>query len=235
MTSTSSPDRSPPSSEEVKVFSSPAVSPTQGLVDALEHVARADLVGVAADLAALDRLAVARGLEVDGGDVAVLGGALDVLEGGEALAQRLDLLVDVVVGDGHVLDLHAEPVVRRDLDRRPHVDLGGELEQGVVLELGDVDLGLRQRLQVVLLEGLHVELRQRVVDRLVEDGTAADLAVDHRRRDLALAEAGDVDLLGDGLVRRVEARLELLEGHLDGDLGPGRAQRLDGALHRVFS
>ena len=72
----------------------------QGLVDALEHVAGADLVGVAADLAALDGLAVAGGLEVDGDDVAVLRGALDVLERGEALTQRLDLLVDVLVGDG---------------------------------------------------------------------------------------------------------------------------------------
>ena len=44
----------------------------QGVVDALEHVAGADLVGVAADLAALDGLAVAGGLEVDGDDVAVL-------------------------------------------------------------------------------------------------------------------------------------------------------------------
>jgi hypothetical protein len=70
---------------------------------------------------------------------------------------------------------------------------------------------------------------------LVEHGAAADLAVDDHRRDLALAEAGDVDLLGDLLVRRVEARLELLEGHLDGQLGPGRAQGLDGALHRCFS
>ena len=52
---------------------------------------------------------------------------------------------------------------------------------------------------------------------------------------LAAAEAGHVDLLGDLLVRRVEARLELLEGHLDGELGPGRAQSLDGALHRWFS
>ena len=61
---------------------------------------------------------------------------------------------------------------------------------------------------------------------------AADLAVDDRGGHLAAAEAGDVDLLGDLLVRRVEARLELLEGHLDGQLGPGRAQGLDGALHR---
>ena len=87
----------------------------------------------------------------------------------------------------------------------------------------------------LLLQRLDVLLRQHVVDGLVEHGAAADLAVDDRRRDLAAAEAGDVDLLGDLLVRRVEARLELLEGHLDGQLGPGRAQGLDGALHRCVS
>ena len=112
------------------------------------------------------------------------------------------------------------------------VDLGGELEGLVVLELGHLDLRLRERLEDVVLERLDVLLRDDLVDRLVEDRAAADLAVDDGRRDLAAAEAGDVDLLGDLLVRRVEARLELLEGHLDGQLGPGRAQGLDGALHR---
>ena len=87
------------------------------------------------------------------------GGALDVLEGREPLPQRLDLLVDVLVGDHDVVDLHAQSVVRRDLDAGPDVDLGGELEQGVVLELGDVDLRLRERLEVVVLQRLDVELR----------------------------------------------------------------------------
>ena len=126
-----------------------------------------------------------------------------------------------------------EVVVRRQVDLGLDVHLGGELQGLVVLELGDLDLGLGQRLEVVVLERLDVELRQRVVDRLVEDRPAADLAVDHHRRHLAAPEPRDVDLLGDGLVRLVEARLELLEGHLDGQLGPGRAQGLDGALHRV--
>src|SRR5699024_7865290 len=67
---------------------------------------------------------------------------------------------------------------------------------------------------------------------LGDDGLPTDLAVDHHGRNLAAAEARHVDLLGDLLVGRVEARLELLEGHLDGQLGPGRAQGLDGALHR---
>ena len=159
-------------------------------------------------------------------------GALDVVEGGEPLTQRLDLLLDVVVGELDVLDLGLEAVVGGQRDLGLDVDLGGELEGLVVLELGDLDLGLGQRLEGVLLERLDVLLRDDLVDRLVEDRAAADLAVDHRRRDLAAAEAGDVDLLGDLLVRRVEARLELLEGHLDGQLGPGRAQGLDGALHR---
>ena len=130
-------------------------------------------------------------------------------------------------------DLEAGVVGQLDLGT--DVDLGGELEGLVVLELGDVDLRLGQRLEVVGLQRLDVQLGQRLVDRLVEHGAAADLTVDDHRRDLAAAEAGHVDLLGDLLVRRVEARLELLEGHLDGELGPGRAQSLDGALHRWFS
>ena len=72
----------------------------QRLVEAVEHAAAADLVGHAADLGALDGLAVLGGDEVDGDEVAVGGGPLDVGEAAEALAQRLDLLLDVVVGDG---------------------------------------------------------------------------------------------------------------------------------------
>ena len=49
-----------------------------------------------------------------------------------------------------------EAVVRRQRDLGLDVDLGGELERLVVLELGHLDLGLRQRLEVVLLQGLDV-------------------------------------------------------------------------------
>ena len=98
-TSTSSPTRSPPTSWEVKVFSSPADMPSQRLVEAVEHAAAADLVGHAGHLGALDDLAVLGGLEVDDHEVAVGGRALDVGEGGEPLAQRLDLLLDVGVGE----------------------------------------------------------------------------------------------------------------------------------------
>ena len=86
-------------------------------------------------------------------------GALDVDEGGEPLAQRLDLLLDVVVGDLDVVDLRLEAVVVGHRDLGPDVDLGGELQRLVVLELGDLDLRLRQRLEGVLLQRLDVLLR----------------------------------------------------------------------------
>ena len=96
-----------------------------------------------------------------------------------------DLLLDVGVGDLDVLDLGLEAVVRRERDLGLDVDLGGELEGLVVLELRHLDLGLGQRLELVRLQRLDVRLREHVVDRLVEHRTAADLAVDDRRRDLA--------------------------------------------------
>ena len=83
--------------------------------------------------------------EVEDDEVAVGGGALDVVEGAEALAQRLDLLVDVVVGDLDVVDGRPRGRCSRAGRSRADVDLGGELERLVVLELGDLDLRLGER------------------------------------------------------------------------------------------
>lgn len=90
------------------------------------------------------------------------------------------------------------------------VDLGGEDEVLAVgrghLQVGD--LGLAERADLVLLEGLAVERREGVVDGLLEDGRAADALLDDAGRHLALAEAGHLDVLTDVLDGRVEARLE---------------------------
>ncbi len=203
-----------------------------GLVEAVDHAAAADLVADAGGLAALDGLAVLGRDEVEHDVVALGGRPVDVDQGAEALAEGLDLGLDVLVGDDRVGDRDLEAGQVGQLDRRADVDLRGELQRVVVVEAGDVDLGLRQRLQVVVLEGLDVELRERVVDRLVQHRPATDLAVDDGGGDLALAEPGDVDLLRDLAVRRVQVGLQLGKGHLDGELGPGGAQSLDGALHR---
>ena len=231
-TSTSSPTRSPPTSWEVNVVSSPALMPASASSRPSSMPPRPTLVGHAADLGALDGLAVLGGDEVDHDEVAVGGRHARRRRGCRSARAAPATCSSTSSSETSMSSTSAvEAVVVGQRDLGPDVDLGGELEGLVVLELGDLDLRLRQRLEVVVLQRLDVLLRQRLVDRLVEDGAAADLAVDDRRRHLALAEAGDVDLLGDRLVRRVEARLELLEGHLDGQLGPGRAQGLDGALH----
>ncbi len=77
----------------------------------------------------------------------------------------------VVVG-GDRVDLDGDVGVVRQLDVGPDVDLGGELEVLALLgrDLGDVDLRLPERAHVVLVDGLAVELRQRLVDRLLQHG-----------------------------------------------------------------
>jgi hypothetical protein len=129
-------------------------------------------------------------------------------------------------------DLGGQAGVVGDGDLGLDVDLGGEGEALVVGHLEALDLGLGQRREVVGLERLGVHGGEGLVDGLLEDGAAPDLTVDDRRRDLAAAEAGHVDLLGDLLVGSVQVGLEILERHLDGELDPRGAQGLDGALHR---
>src|SRR5450830_1267558 len=208
-----------------------------GLVEALEQVAGADAVARPAHR--VDGLAVDRGLEVEDDEVTLGGGPVDADERAEALAQRVEALGDVLVGHLDVVDRDRDRVERRDGDLGPDLDLCGEVElavsaRGGALErgdLGDLDRGLTHRAQLVLADRLGVEAREPLVDRVLDDRDATDPLVDDARRDLALAEAGHGDLLGDVLVRVVDARLELVVRHLDGQLDLGGVQGLDGALH----
>src|SRR5699024_5335144 len=70
-----------------------------------------------------------------------------------------------------------------------------------------------------------------VIHRFVQNGRPANSLVDNRRRHLALTETGHVDLLADRFVRLVQLRLELFEGHLDGELDPRWAQAFGAAFH----
>ena len=202
------------------------------LVEALEHVARADLVAHAGD--GVDLLAVDLGLQVEHDEVALGRGAVDADEGAEALAQRVEALGDVLVRDLGGLDGDRERVERGQRDLGADLDLGGEDQlalTGLRRDLGDLDLGLAEGAQVLLARGLAVEAGERVVDGVLDHGAPADALVDDAGRDLALAEAGDVHLLRDVLVGVVDARLELVVLHLDGQLDLGGVQGLDGALH----
>ena len=202
-----------------------------GLVQAVDQVAGADLVGQALGGGLLQLLAIDGGRQVDGDEVAVLDGALDAGEGAEAGEEVVELGLHGLVVGLEGVDLDGDVGEVRQLDLGADVDLGGELDDVAVLQLGHVDLGLADDLQVVLLDGLAVAGRDHLVEDLLQDRAAADARLDQLGRGLALAEAGDLDLLRQGLVGLVELGLQLVEGDLDGDLDAGGALLLDGGLH----
>jgi hypothetical protein len=205
--------------------------PGQRLVQAVQHAAAADLVGQAAGLGVLDRVAVHAGRQVDRHVVARLDRPVGALQRGEPLAQRAQVLIHLLVGDVRVVHGDRHTVDVGQVELRPHVDLGGERQLLAVVQLGDLHLGLAEREHLVLLQGLAVQLGHRVVDRVLEHRAAADPLVDDPRRDPAGPEPGHPYLPAHLPVGVVEVRLELLERDLDGQADPGRAQLLDVSFH----
>ena len=204
----------------------------EGLVDALEHGAGAHLVGQALGL--VDLLAVDRGGQVHRDEVVLGGRAVHVLEGAEARAQGVEGLLLVLLGGLGGLHRHLEALVVGQLDGRAHVELGGEDHRALgVLRVrggGHVDLGAGDRGELGLGDGGGEPGVQALVDGLVHDDLAAEALLDQTCRDLALAEARDLHLVGDVLERLVQGGLHLLERHLDGQLDAGRAEVLCGGL-----
>ena len=78
------------------------------------------------------------------------------------------------------------------LQLRGDVDLGGEREGVVVVEPGHLDVGLAEHAHLVLADDLGVDLRDRVLDDLLEDDGTADALVEDPVRHLAGAEPGDL-------------------------------------------
>ena len=156
---------------------------------------------------------------------------LDTGQGAESGPQRLQLVVDVLVADLDRVDRDLEGTQVRQRDLRADVDLGGEHQLLAVLDLGDLDFGLTQRLHLGGGQGLAVTGGQRVVDDLLEHRAATDAGLQQLGGRLARAEAGQPDLLRELLVGAVEVGLQLVERHLYIDANPGGAQLLDGALH----
>ena len=124
--------------------------------------------------AALERLAVARAGERDDRVVAVLGAA--VLDRGQRrvlVAQLLDDLVDAGVVDRLDLGAEVEVLVVAELDLGPDLDRRLEDERLALLRLDDLDVGVGQRQEVLLDEGLAVGRFDEVLDGVVEDGARA--------------------------------------------------------------
>ena len=228
------PSPSPASSGRValNLRMSPLRLPSSSVVELGHGRARADLVEEVGAGQLGDLLGVVGGPQVDLGEVVLGQRAPDDLELGDPVAQPLQLGVDVLVGDleGRPLDLDA-PVGGQ-------VELGLDLEGGRELErlpvgvVGRLDLGPGQRLDAQLLDRLGVELGHRLLlDRLGQQGLAADPGLDHLPGHLALAEPGHPDLPRQPPGRAVDRRPELvgLHDHVDPHLGG--LDWLEGAAH----
>ena len=175
--------------------------------------------------------AVDGGRQVDRDEVAGRSRPLDAGQGAEPGAQRLQFGVHFLVADVDRVDGDLQRAQVGQGELRPHIDLGGEHQLLAVLLLRDLDLGLTERLDVGLGDGLAVAARQCLVDDLVEHRLTTDTRLQQLGRRLARPETRQPHLLGQLLVGPVEVRLQLRERHLYVDANPGRAQLLDGALH----
>ena len=205
--------------------------PDDRLVETLDQLARADLMGEPFGLAVRNVLAIDGGGEVDRDEVARLRRPLDALEGAEPGAETLHLGLDLVIADLHGVhrDLQLSQVGKIDIGA--DVDLGGEHQFLAVLDLGDLDIRLAQGAKILGRHRFGIPGGQRIVDHLLQHRTSADPGLEQLGRSLTGPEPGQPNLLGELLVRAVEIRLEFRERNLNADANPGGAQFLDSALH----
>src|SRR6185437_14277119 len=171
------------------------------------------------------------GRQVDRDEVTVRDGTVHPGQGAESGTQRLQFGVHVVVADLDRVHRNLELAGVRQGELGTYVDFGGEGQLLAVLLLGDLDLGLAQRVHLRLGDGLPVARGQRLVDDLIEHRLATEPRLQQLRRRLARPEAGESHLPGQLLVGALEVGFEFRERDLHVDAHPGGAQLLNGALH----
>src|SRR5206468_1649501 len=141
-----------------------------------------------------------------------------------------------VVGDLGLAPADLESGVLAKPGLRPHRDLDRERQVlAGVWQRGNVELRVAHRADARVQQGALVPLRQRVAQRLLQDGVAADPLDDELRWDLALAKPGHAHVarqLVRGLLQTVLDGVGL-DPHVDADT---RLAKLgNGGLHRRLS
>ena len=144
------------------------------------------------------------------------GGALGGLQPRQALAHRLDLLLDLLLADRRLAARHLEALVLAELGRRQHADLDRELQR----------LALRRAARRGRARGRRRARSRRPrsprstssesVSRTASSSTASrPMPLDHERRGhLAAAEARQLQLAPELPGLALEAPLDLAGGHL---------------------
>ena len=203
----------------------------QGGIQTLDEVIVTDAVGKTLGGSVFDLLAINLCGNVDDGVVAGLHLALGVLELTEALCQFLQSLVDVLFVSLQGRDGNGDLGEVWDLELRADINLGGELHEVFILNLGNINVRLADNLQIVFLDCLLVTGRQHVIDDLLQDGAAAEASVNKLARCLALTETWNRNLLRDCRVSLIDFLVQLRKRNVDGELNAGIAQLVYGGLH----
>ena len=161
--------------------------------------------------AALKGHAVEQALIVDVGLVVQLGFAVGDFDiAGGAVAGALDVGHHIVVGDFLDLLLNGEMGILAELHVRAHKDFHGELELLALFDLLHIQFGAVDGLDVVLLQGDAVDVREDDVKSILVEHAGAIVVLDDLHRGLAAAEAGDIELLDIPLIRLADALVKFL-------------------------
>ena len=187
------------------------------ILEAGDERAGAERQGIALGLAAVKRLAVYEALKIQNDGVAGLGFAVDRFDAGVALLHAGKLCVNLCLGDGDGFlgDLDALVFAEGDLG----IKLGGDSQHDAAI-LGGLHIGnggLADGLELLLDNDSLVNVGEDLVDGVFIEHLRAVHALDEFARGLALAEAGDHDVLADLGICLVQRGLELVLCDLDGN------------------
>ena len=140
-------------------------------------------------------------------------GALDGLEPRRALAQPVDLLVDRLVGDLGLAAADLEALVVAERGLRAHADLDREASAARPAPGSSPMSSCGSPTGTTCASSIAARVpgADRVAHRLVEHGLAARSRwIDHRRRRLAGAEAGDAQAAAERAWRPARRALDLV-------------------------
>ena len=198
------------------------------ILKAGNEAAGAELELIVLALAALERLAVVEALEVDHGNVALLGLAVHGNEAGVALSHLVQALLHIVSADLDLLLLGGQALVLTELDLGIHSD--GRLEgEAVLVDLvvHDLNFGIADDIESALADSLRICLGQSDVNGIAVEHARAVELFDHLAGGLAGAEAGNAELVAGLGISLGDGGFKLLRADLDG--------HRDSALFQLFN
>src|SRR5207248_9857272 len=106
-----------------------------------------------------------------------------------------------------------------------------ERQRAGFLPRGDVDVGRRDGVELVLTQRLLVVLRKRIAQGLAASDIRTDPRLEQRAGRLARTESRDPNLAGDAAERGIESLVELDFVDLDGNLDLVPLEGFDARLH----